>query len=139
MKHAVIAALDQGTTSTRCILFNHQGDVVAIAQREHAQHFPQPGHVEHDAMEIWRNAQAVMADALSKASLTARDVAGLGITNQRETTVLWNRRTGRAGAPRAGVAGHARRIAGRCATPVTVVPTASAPSPACRWRATSAG
>jgi glycerol kinase len=94
MNHRCIAALDQGTTSTRCILFNHAGDVVAIAQREHAQHFPQPGHVEHDALEIWRNAQAVMADALSQASLTARDVAGLGITNQRETTVLWNRRTG---------------------------------------------
>ncbi|MEY2853028.1 MAG: hypothetical protein RL030_160 [Pseudomonadota bacterium] len=94
MNPRCIAALDQGTTSTRCILFNHDGDVVSLAQREHTQHFPQPGHVEHDALEIWRNAQSVMAEALSKASLTARDVAGLGITNQRETTVLWNRRTG---------------------------------------------
>jgi glycerol kinase len=94
MKQRCIAALDQGTTSTRCILFNHQGDVVSLAQREHAQHFPQPGHVEHDALEIWQNAQAVIADALSKVSLTTRDVAALGITNQRETTVLWSRRTG---------------------------------------------
>jgi glycerol kinase len=89
-----IAALDQGTTSTRCILFDQQGAVLAVGQREHAQHYPQPGWVEHDAAEIWRNARAVIGEALAKASLTARDVAALGITNQRETTVLWNRRTG---------------------------------------------
>ncbi len=89
-----IAALDQGTTSTRCILFGHGGEILSIGQREHAQHYPQPGWVEHDAAEIWRNAQAVIADALAAASLTARDVVALGITNQRETTVLWNRRTG---------------------------------------------
>jgi glycerol kinase len=89
-----VAALDQGTTSTRFILFNADGDVHAIAQQEHAQHYPRPGWVEHDALEIWRNARAVIAGALARASLTARDLAAIGITNQRETTVLWNRRTG---------------------------------------------
>jgi len=90
----VIAALDQGTSSTRCILFDHRGDILSVGQREHLQHYPQPGWVEHDPMAIWRNALDVMSDALAKASLTARNVAALGITNQRETTVLWNRRTG---------------------------------------------
>jgi glycerol kinase len=89
-----IAALDQGTTSTRCILFNQQGDVVSVGQREHAQHYPQPGWVEHNALEIWCNTCAVIVEALAKAAVTASDVAALGITNQRETTVLWNRRTG---------------------------------------------
>jgi glycerol kinase len=89
-----IAALDQGTTSTRCILFNQQGDVVAVGQREHTQHYPEPGWVEHNALEIWRNTHAVIVEALARATVTARDVAALGITNQRETTVLWNRRTG---------------------------------------------
>jgi glycerol kinase len=89
-----IAALDQGTTSTRCILFNHAGDIHCIAQREHTQHYPQPGWVEHDALEIWRNVQTVITDALAQASLAAADLAAIGITNQRETTVLWNRLTG---------------------------------------------
>jgi glycerol kinase len=89
-----IAALDQGTTSTRCILFNAAGEVHSSAQREHTQHYPQPGWVEHDAEEIWRNTQEVVAEALSKAALTAKDIAAIGITNQRETTLLWNRRTG---------------------------------------------
>lgn len=89
-----IAALDQGTTSTRCILFDHAGTVLAVAQREHTQHYPEPGQVEHDASEVWHNARTVIATALSHACLTARDVVALGITNQRETTVLWNRRTG---------------------------------------------
>ncbi|MEO6184666.1 MAG: glycerol kinase GlpK, partial [Steroidobacteraceae bacterium] len=89
-----IAALDQGTTSTRCILFNEAGAVHSLAQHEHPQHYPQPGWVEHDAAQIWRNTQRVITEALSKASLSAGDVAAIGITNQRETTVLWNRRTG---------------------------------------------
>jgi glycerol kinase len=89
-----IAALDQGTTSTRCILFDAQGEILALSRREHAQFFPQPGWVEHDGAEIWRNAQVVLAEALTVAKLSPRDVAALGITNQRETTLLWNRRTG---------------------------------------------
>jgi glycerol kinase len=89
-----IAALDQGTTSTRCILFDRDGGILALSRREHRQHFPQPGWVEHDALAILRNALDVTGEALAQASLEARDVAALGITNQRETTVVWNRRSG---------------------------------------------
>lgn len=89
-----IAAIDQGTTSSRCMVFDHDGEVVAVAQKEHAQHFPRPGWVEHDASEIWRNVQDVVADALEKAGAGAADIAAIGITNQRETTVVWDRVTG---------------------------------------------
>lgn len=89
-----IGAIDQGTSSTRFIVFDHEGSVIACAQREHAQIYPKPGWVEHDALEIWQNTQRVISDALSNAKLTAMQLAGIGITNQRETTVLWNRRTG---------------------------------------------
>ncbi len=89
-----VGALDQGTTSTRFIVFDRRGTVVSMAQREHAQHYPQPGWVEHDAAEIWSNAQAVTEEALTAAGLTSHDLAAIGLTNQRETTVLWHRRTG---------------------------------------------
>ena len=89
-----IAAIDQGTTSTRCILFDPTGPV-AVAQKEHAQHFPQPGWVEHDAMEIWQRTQDVIAQAMKNANATAADIAAVGITNQRETVVVWERATGR--------------------------------------------
>ncbi|KIZ14999.1 glycerol kinase GlpK [Streptomyces natalensis] len=90
-----VAAIDQGTTSSRCIIFNHDGAIVAVDQREHRQIFPQPGWVEHDATEIWNKVQAVVAGALTKAGLRADQLSALGITNQRETTVLWDRTTGR--------------------------------------------
>jgi glycerol kinase len=90
-----IAALDQGTTSTRCILFNEAGAPVASAQLEHQQIFPQPGWVEHDPIEIWARAQGVMAEAMAYADAEPRDIAAIGITNQRETTVVWERVTGR--------------------------------------------
>ncbi|MFE4254608.1 glycerol kinase GlpK [Streptomyces sp. NPDC056910] len=90
-----VAAIDQGTTSSRCIIFNHGGEIVAVDQREHRQIFPKPGWVEHDATEIWSKVQAVVAGALAKAGLRADDLSALGITNQRETTVLWDRATGR--------------------------------------------
>jgi glycerol kinase len=89
-----IGAIDQGTTSSRFMLFDSRGNVVAAAQREHAQIYPQPGHVEHDAAEIWRNTQAVIAEALVSGSVRAGELAAVGITNQRETTVLWDRNTG---------------------------------------------
>src|SRR3954467_13493610 len=89
-----IGAIDQGTTSTRFIVFNHVGDTVATAQMEHRQIYPQPGWVEHDPLEIWHNTQTVIAEALGGAGLTPRDLAGVGITNQRETTLLWDRATG---------------------------------------------
>ncbi|UQA96831.1 glycerol kinase GlpK [Streptomyces halobius] len=90
-----VAAIDQGTTSSRCIIFSHSGSVVAVDQREHRQIFPKPGWVEHDATEIWSKVQAVVAGALAEAGLRADQLSALGITNQRETTVLWDRATGR--------------------------------------------
>jgi glycerol kinase len=89
-----VAAIDQGTTSTRCMIFDHNGREVGKHQVEHAQVLPRPGWVEHDPAEIWQNTQHVVAEALARRSLTAADLAGLGITNQRETTVVWNARTG---------------------------------------------
>lgn len=89
-----LLALDQGTSSSRSIVFNRQGQVVAQAQQELTQHYPQSGWVEHDPLEIWLTQLATAREALAKAGITARDVRGLGITNQRETTVVWNRRTG---------------------------------------------
>ena len=89
-----VAAIDQGTTSTRCILFNRRGETVSVHQLEHTQIFPKPGWVEHDALEIWQRTQEVVRSALNKADASARDIAAVGITNQRETTVVWNRRTG---------------------------------------------
>jgi glycerol kinase len=88
------AALDQGTTSTRCMIFDHGGNVVAVDQLEHEQIYPQPGWVEHDPNEIWARSQQVMDGALGKAGGDASAIAGLGITNQRETTVVWDRNTG---------------------------------------------
>lgn len=90
-----VAAIDQGTTSSRCIIFDHGGAIVAVDQREHRQIFPRPGWVEHDATEIWSKVQAVVAGALAGAGLRADQLSALGITNQRETTVLWDRATGR--------------------------------------------
>src|SRR5215471_21452389 len=91
-----VAALDQGTTSTRCMLFDHGGNVVSSEQMEHEQIYPQPGWVEHDAAEIWARSQDVMAGALQKAGGDSSSVAAVGITNQRETTVVWDRNTGEA-------------------------------------------
>jgi glycerol kinase len=89
-----IGAIDQGTTSSRFIVFDSAGDAIATAQMEHRQIYPQPGWVEHDPLEIWRNTQTVIAEALRGAGLTPRDLAAVGITNQRETTLLWDRATG---------------------------------------------
>ncbi len=89
-----LLALDQGTSSSRAIVFHRSGRIVAQAQREFTQHFPQPGWVEHDADEIWATQFAVAQEALATSGLSAADIAAIGITNQRETTVLWNRRSG---------------------------------------------
>jgi glycerol kinase len=91
---SVILALDQGTTSSRAIVFNHRGEIVAVEQREFAQIFPKPGWVEHDPMAIWKSQLAVARAAIKSAKLDASDIATIGVTNQRETTVLWDRRTG---------------------------------------------
>jgi glycerol kinase len=89
-----VAAIDQGTTSTRCIVFDHGGAIVSVAQEEHRQYFPKPGWVEHDAAEIWSKVQQVTKDALNGAGIEPAELAAIGITNQRETTVLWDRATG---------------------------------------------
>jgi glycerol kinase len=91
---AYLLALDQGTSSSRSIVFDDMGQIVAMAQRELPQIFPQPGWVEHDATQIWRDQLATAREVLDKAGLSAKDIAALAITNQRETTVVWNRRTG---------------------------------------------
>src|SRR5580658_889661 len=90
-----IAAIDQGTTSSRCMLFDAAGAVAGVAQKEHRQIYPRPGWVEHDAEEIWANVQEVIVAALAKAGASAADIAAVGITNQRETTVVWDRASGR--------------------------------------------
>src|SRR5688572_27696445 len=89
-----ILALDQGTTSSRAIVFDERGEVRALAQKEFAQIFPKPGWVEHDPNEIWATQLAVATEALARADLHAADIAAIGITNQRETTIVWDRSTG---------------------------------------------
>lgn len=95
MSEKFILALDQGTTSSRAILFNHAGEIVSVAQKEFKQIYPKPGWVEHDAEEIWSSQFGVMAEVLAKASLKTNQVAAIGITNQRETTIVWDRETGK--------------------------------------------
>jgi len=90
-----VGALDQGTTSTRFMIFNHSGGVVGIDQKEHEQIYPKPGWVEHDALEIWTRCQEVIKGALQKTGIKASDLAAVGVTNQRETTVVWDRKTGK--------------------------------------------
>ena len=94
MSARYVLAIDQGTTSTRAIIFNHQGGIVSVGQKEHEQIFARAGWVEHDPREIWNNVREVVAQALAKADVTRHDIAVVGITNQRETTVVWDRHTG---------------------------------------------
>src|SRR5438093_775593 len=110
MKH--ILALDQGTTSSRAMVFDHSGSVVALAQKEFRQIFPRPGWVEHDATEIWATQRHTATEALGKAGLTAADIAAIGITNQRETTVVWDRKTGQP--LHHAIVWQDRRTAGAC-------------------------
>jgi len=90
-----VGAIDQGTTSSRFIVFDKTGSIVSSGQKEHEQIYPKPGYVEHDPLEIWRNTQDVIRDALAKKGLSPRDLAAIGITNQRETTLIWDKRTGK--------------------------------------------
>ena len=107
-----ILALDQGTTSSRAILFDHAGQIVQIAQKEFSQYYPQPGWVEHDAEEIWSSQFGVLAEVLAKSNCTTRDIAAIGITNQRETTVVWERASGKPIHP--AIVWQDRRTAGYC-------------------------
>lgn len=95
MTERYIAALDQGTTSTRCIVYDHHGRLVSVAQREHRQYYPRPGWVEHDPTEIWEIVRRIIPQALADADVEPRQIMALGITNQRETTVVWDRHTGK--------------------------------------------
>jgi glycerol kinase len=90
-----VAAIDQGTTSTRCILFDHAGEIVSVNQKEHRQIYPQPGWVEHNALEIWERTQEVVREALAGSGTDSSDLAAVGITNQRETTLIWDKATGK--------------------------------------------
>ena len=94
MQNQFIMSLDQGTTSSRAILFNRHGETISVAQKPFTQYFPTPGWVEHDAKEIWGSQIAVLTEALAKSGLEAKDIAAIGVTNQRETTVVWDRATG---------------------------------------------
>jgi glycerol kinase len=107
-----VLALDQGTTSSRTILFDHGGNAVATAQREFHQYFPQPGWVEHDPREIWSSQAATIAEALARANVTVHDIVAVGIANQRETTLLWDRRSGEPVAP--AIVWQDRRTSGQC-------------------------
>ena len=89
-----VMAIDQGTTSTRAIIFDHSGEIVSIGQQEFTQIFPNPGWVEHNPIEIWDSVRAVVAEALQKAEINRHQLAAVGITNQRETTVVWDKNTG---------------------------------------------
>ena len=95
MGQKYVMALDAGTTSNRAIIFDVDSKIVGVAQKEFTQHFPQPGWVEHDAEEIWSSMHEVMREALEQSGLVASDIAAIGITNQRETAVIWDRTTGR--------------------------------------------
>ncbi|MCF2661753.1 glycerol kinase GlpK [Pseudoflavonifractor phocaeensis] len=94
MKQYVIA-LDQGTTSSRCILFDREQNIIGVAQREFTQHYPQPGWVEHDPMEIWSSQYSVLTEVLAQSGVSPEEIAAIGITNQRETTIVWDKHTGR--------------------------------------------
>ncbi len=104
-----VAAVDQGTTSTRCMIFDHDGAEVGRHQLEHEQILPKAGWVEHNPVEIWERTSSVVMSALNKTKLSATDIAAMGITNQRETALVWDRRTGRPYQQRDRLAGHPHR------------------------------
>ena len=110
----VMMALDQGTTSSRCILYNKSGEIISQAQKEFAQHYPKPGWVEHDPMEIWSTQISVAQEAMAKVNLTTDNIHGIGITNQRETTVVWERISGQPIYP--AIVWQCRRTADFCNT-----------------------
>lgn len=112
MPSTYILALDQGTTSSRSMLFDQQGNIISMAQKEFKQHFPKPGWVEHDAEEIWSTQYGTVAETVAKAGISMRQVVGIGITNQRETTVVWERSTGKPVCP--AIVWQDRRTAAYC-------------------------
>lgn len=107
-----VMALDAGTTSNRCILFNKKGEMCSVAQREFTQYFPKPGWVEHDADEIWATMLGVAVEAMTMIGASAKDIAAIGITNQRETTIVWDKETGEPIHP--AIVWQCRRTSGYC-------------------------
>ena len=107
-----IAALDQGTTSSRCIIFDKQQNVVGVSQKEYTQLYPQPGWVEHDPMEIYSSQYGVLMEVLAQSGIDPQEIAAIGITNQRETTILWDKNTGRP--VYNAIVWQCRRTAGLC-------------------------
>src|SRR5664279_1319582 len=95
MSRRYVVSIDQGTASSRCLVFDECARIVSLAQKEHRHHYPMPGWVEHDPEEIWRNVLTVVTEAVEKAGVAASELSALGIANQRETTVLWDRGTGK--------------------------------------------
>ena len=130
-----VAAIDQGTTSTRFMILDHGGNIVAVDQKEHQQIYPRPGWVEHDALEIWSRTQAVIRGALSEGHVSLQDIAAIGITNQRETTVVWDKHTGNQ-----SITLLSGRIRGRMSSSTNldsmVAKTASNLKRACLWQST---
>ena len=101
-----VAAIDQGTTSTRCILFDHDGNIAGVAQKEHQQIYPRPGWVEHDPVEIWQADSGCHSRSATESRRQAGDIAAIGVTNQRETTIIWDRHTRQAVLQRHRLAGY---------------------------------
>ena len=112
MEKRYIAALDQGTTSSRCILFDQEQNIVGMAQKEFTQFYPSPGWVEHDPMEIWSSQYGVLMEALAQSGVDIRELAGIGITNQRETAIVWHKDTGKP--VYNAIVWQCRRTAGLC-------------------------
>ena len=93
-RHKYVLAIDQGTTTSRAILFNRQGQVITLSQKTFQQYFPKPGWVEHDPMEIWASQVSVLSEAMNKIAALPEQIHAIGITNQRETTIIWDKKTG---------------------------------------------
>jgi len=129
-----VGALDQGTTSTRFLLFDRSGNQVAGSQQEHRQICPRPGWVEHDPQEIWEKACSVIAGTMHEAQVSAEELAAVGITNQRETTVVWDPRGGR---PYGNALVWQDTRTDRIVAELAAASTVSAPPPGCPWRPTS--
>ena len=117
-----ILALDQGTSSSRAIVFDHEGRICSTAQQEFTQHFPQPGWVEHDPMEIWASEASVIAEAITKIGINGLDIAAIGITNQRETTIVWDAETGKPVCTGLAFGHEHPKCAYRCGEPAEIVP-----------------
>ncbi len=133
MKQYVIA-LDQGTTSSRAILFDQEQNIVGLAQKEFTQHYPHPGWVEHDPMEIYSSQYGVLMEVLAQSGIDAKEIAGIGITNQRETTIVWERDTGRPVCN--AIVWQCRRTAPLCRDLLADKELTAAPPPSARscWR-----